>query len=70
MLQLLQFLIVIFMTRKIQIENNLLRIARILGIGNKDILNSFNSRTEQPSFSVGPSWYPGAKYGTISINDF
>ena len=25
---------------------------------------------EQTSFSFGPSWYPGNRYGTISIHDF
>ena len=58
------------MTRKNQIENNLFRIGRMLDIRKEDILNFNNNRKEQPSFSIGPAWYPGAKYGTISINDF
>ena len=50
--------------------DNLLRIARMLNIRDEDILNLFNSRKEQISLSIGPIWYPGTKYGTISINNF
>lgn len=42
-----------------------------LGLNNTDIENILvNSNPEQVSFSAGPCWYPGGRYGTISIKDF
>ena len=29
-----------------------------------------NSNAEQAFYSIGPSWYPGLRYGALSINDF
>ena len=58
------------MIRRNQIDNDLLRIARMLDLRNEDILHLFNNRKEQISLSIGPIWYPGTKYGTISPDDF
>ena len=44
-----------------------------IGLNKKDLKNVLenpNTRTEQPSFSIGGPDYPGTYYGTISINDF
>jgi len=54
-------------------KENLYKLGEKLGLAKKDfddILKNTDSRKEQSSFSVGPPWYPGTKYGTISINDF
>ena len=58
------------MIRRNQIDNKLLRISRMLDLRNEDVLSILNNRKEQISFSIGPIWYPGTKYGTISIDDF
>lgn len=34
------------------------------------IMNEQNIFSEKSSFSNGPNWYPGGRYGTISINEF
>ncbi len=49
------------------------KFAKVLGLSKKEIdvvLNSMSTRNEQPSFSLGPPFYPGGRYGTVSINDF
>ena len=33
-------------------------------------LKNSNNIKENSSFSIGPPWYPGSKYGTISVKDF
>lgn len=53
-------------------KKKLYKLGEKLGLAKKDfddILKYTVSRKEQPSFSIGPPWYPGTKYGTISIND-
>ena len=58
--------------RKMEKEN-LYKLGEKLGLSKKDfddILKNSNNRKEQLSFQIGPPWYPGTKYGTISINDF
>ena len=49
----------------------------IYKLGNKLGLNKIdidivlvNSNNEQTSFSIGPGWYPGGRYGAISIKEF
>lgn len=34
------------------------------------IMNEQNIFSEKSSFSNGPNWYSGGRYGTISINEF
>ena len=49
------------------------KLGNKLGLSKKDInniLENRNTRTEQPSLSIGGPDYPGTYYGTISINDF
>ena len=44
-----------------------------VGLNKKDfdnILKNSNNSNEHLSYSIGPPWYPGTKYGTISVNDF
>ena len=43
-----------------------------LGLNPNEINKIMNKKvvSEQISFSNGPPWYPGGKYGTISINEF
>lgn len=51
---------------------NLFKLYEKLGLNKKDfndILKNSNNRKEQLSFSIGPSWYPGNRYGSICIND-
>jgi hypothetical protein len=35
-----------------------------------DFLKNPNKNNKHLSYSVGPPFYPGTKYGTISVNDF
>ena len=54
-------------------KENLYKLGKKLGLAKKDfddILKYTGSRKEQSSLSIGPTWYPSTKYGTISINDF
>jgi hypothetical protein len=54
-------------------KENLYKIGNKLGLLKKDvkdILNSNGNGRERAYFSMGPSWYPGTKYGTISIKEF
>jgi len=44
-----------------------------IGLTKEDIntaLLNLNKKPEQIYFSNGPPWYPGGRYGTISINEF
>jgi len=44
-----------------------------LGLNKLDmdiVLVNSNAETEQASFSIGPCWYPGNRYGAISFKDF
>ena len=44
-----------------------------LGINKHDlefILKNSNPKSETSSMSLGPPWYPGSRYGTISIKEF
>jgi len=42
-----------------------------LGLTNQEIEGIILNNVPEPvSFSIGPPYYPGAHYGTVSINDF
>ena len=42
-----------------------------IGLSKKDInIILLNSNTEQASYSIGPGWYPGLRYGALSIKEF
>lgn len=42
-----------------------------IGLSKKDInIVLLNSNTEQASYSIGPGWYPGLRYGALSIKEF
>ena len=50
-----------------------IKLGKKLDLDKKDIdqlLNDIPPRNEQPSLSLGPPWYLGGYYGTISINGF
>ena len=52
---------------------NIYNIGQNVGLSKEeiyDILNDITKRKEQPSFSIGPSCYPGSWYATVSIKDF
>ena len=36
----------------------------------EEIFNHINYQNEKLSITSGPPWYPGSKYGTISIKEF
>ena len=42
-----------------------------LGLSNIEIKSILlNPNAKQASYSIGPGWYPGLRYGAISIKDF
>ena len=44
-----------------------------LGLNKHDLefnLKNSNPASEISHFSLGPPWYPGGRYGTISIKEF
>ena len=55
------------------IKFELIKFGKKLGLNKKDIDNMLieaDPRNEQTSFSLGPPWYCGGYYGTVSINEF
>ena len=53
------------------IENKIYEIGKTLGLKKNDINFIFNpSVSKQASLSLGPIWYPGSRYGAISIKEF
>ena len=53
------------------IKEEIYKLCKKLNISDyRDILEDSNIINEQPSLSLGPPWYPGSKYGTISIKNF
>ncbi len=51
-------------------EIKIYKLGNKLGLSNIDIENIIeNSSLEQVYFSSGPPWYPGNRYGTVSIKD-
>jgi hypothetical protein len=61
------------MNQKMKSRFRVEELGRQLGLPTEQIqtiLNNTKQETENLSFSVGPPWYCGAYYGTISINDF
>jgi len=51
----------------------LYQLGNTMSLNKKDInliLNENNKLQEQTYFSAGPNWYPGGRYGTISIKEF
>jgi len=52
-------------------KHEIKQLGKMLGLDKNDINLVLNSTTNEPtSFSIGPSWYPGLRYGVISIKDF
>jgi hypothetical protein len=56
---------------KNSIKQEIHKLGKMIGLNENDIALMLNdSINEQYYFSTGPPWYPGGRYGTISINDF
>jgi hypothetical protein len=52
-------------------KNQIKQLGKMLGLNNNDINIALNNKIkEHTSYSMGPSWYPGNHYGTISVKDF
>jgi hypothetical protein len=52
-------------------KNQIKQLGKMLGLNNNDINIALNNKiSEHTSYSMGPNWYPGCRYGTISIKDF
>ena len=52
---------------------NIYILGKELGLNKQDIDNIISNpdkNLENVNFSNGPPWYPGGKYGVISINEF
>lgn len=51
----------------------LYKLINQVGLNKKDFddfLKNLNKSNKHLSYSVGPPFYPGTKYGTISVIDF
>ena len=47
------------------------KLGKMIGLNENDITSMIKeSINEKYYFSTGPSWYPGGRYGTISVKDF
>ncbi len=47
------------------------QLGKMVGLNKNDITQVLSDTVyEQISLSSGPSWYPGGRYGTISIKEF
>ena len=58
---------------KKDIKYKIYELGNKLGLNKDDldfVLKDFNAVSGQVSLSIGPPWYPGGRYGTISIKDF
>lgn len=53
------------------IKNKIIQLGITVGLKKSDINLILNtSVTDQTSFSLGPPWYPGSRYGAVSIKEF
>ena len=53
------------------IKYKIIQLGKTVGLKKSDVKLILNtSANNQTSFLLGPPWYPGTKYGTISIKEF